>query len=87
MAEPVRPVRVVTVEKREAGETVSLTGQVQAQEEVNLSFRVSGRMIERSVNVGDRVDAGSGDRPVGPRTGAQCPADGTRGTWLPPWVR
>ena len=57
-AEPIRPVRVVTVEKREAGETVSLTGQVQAQEEVNLSFRVSGRMIERSVNVGDRVDAG-----------------------------
>src|SRR5690348_2631322 len=56
--EPVRPVRVVTVEKREAGETVSLTGQVQAQEEVNLSFRVSGRMIERSVNVGDRVEEG-----------------------------
>lgn len=58
VAEPIRPVRVVTVEKREAGETVTLTGQVQAQEEVSLSFRVSGRMIERPVNVGDRVEAG-----------------------------
>ena len=57
-AEPIRPVRVVTVEKREAGETVTLTGQVQAQEEVSLSFRVGGRMIERPVNVGDRVEAG-----------------------------
>jgi RND family efflux transporter MFP subunit len=56
--EPIRPVRVTTVESREGGETVSLTGQVEAQEEVNLSFRVGGRMIERSVNVGDRVRAG-----------------------------
>ena len=56
--EPIRPVRVVTVESREGGETVSLTGQVEAQEEVNLSFRVGGRMIERSVNVGDQVRAG-----------------------------
>ena len=56
--EPIRPVRVTTVESREGGETVSLTGQVEAQEEVNLSFRVGGRMIERSVNVGDQVRAG-----------------------------
>ncbi|MDS4043108.1 MAG: efflux RND transporter periplasmic adaptor subunit [Candidatus Competibacter sp.] len=56
--EPIRPVRVTTVERQEGGETVSLTGQVEAQEEVNLSFRVGGRMIERSVNVGDRVRAG-----------------------------
>jgi RND family efflux transporter MFP subunit len=56
--EPIRPVRVTTVESRDGGETVSLTGQVEAQEEVNLSFRVGGRMIERSVNVGDQVRAG-----------------------------
>jgi RND family efflux transporter MFP subunit len=56
--EPIRPVRVTTVERQEGGETVSLTGQVEAREEVNLSFRVGGRMIERSVNVGDRVRAG-----------------------------
>lgn len=58
IAEPVRPVRVVTVEKREVIETVSLPGQVEAQEEVSLSFRVGGRMIERLVNVGDQVEAG-----------------------------
>lgn len=58
VAEPVRPVRVVTVEKREVIETVSLPGQIEAQEEVSLSFRVGGRMIERLVNVGDQVEAG-----------------------------
>lgn len=56
--EPIRPVRVTTIETREGGETVTLTGQVEAQNEVSLSFRVGGRMIARSVNVGDRVRAG-----------------------------
>jgi multidrug efflux pump len=53
-----RPVRVVTVERQPAGETVSLSGQVEAETEVSLSFRVGGRMIARSVNVGDRVRSG-----------------------------
>lgn len=56
--EPIRPVRVTTIETQEGGEKVTLTGQVEAQNEVSLSFRVSGRMIERSVNIGDRVRAG-----------------------------
>lgn len=56
--EPVRPVRVVTVETRAGGELISITGQVQAEEEASLAFRVGGRMIERSVNVGDAVEAG-----------------------------
>ena len=56
--EPVRPVRVMTIETRESGETVTLTGQIEAQEEVRLAFRAGGRMIERPVNVGDRVRAG-----------------------------
>jgi RND family efflux transporter MFP subunit len=54
----IRPVRVVTVEKQTGSETVSLTGTIQAQTEVNLAFRIDGRMIERSVNVGDAVTAG-----------------------------
>jgi RND family efflux transporter MFP subunit len=57
-AEPPRPVRVVAVEPRTGGELVSLAGIVQAQSEASLAFRVGGRMIERSVNVGDRVRAG-----------------------------
>lgn len=54
----IRPVRVVTVEKRAEGDTVALTGTVQAETEVNLAFRVGGRMIDRLVNVGDHVQAG-----------------------------
>ncbi|HSO42444.1 MAG TPA: efflux RND transporter periplasmic adaptor subunit [Rhodospirillales bacterium] len=48
----------MTVEMRSGGELVAITGQVQAEEEVSLAFRVGGRMIERSVNVGDAVEAG-----------------------------
>lgn len=55
---PVRPVRVVTVEKLPGGETVTLTGTVQAKEDVSLSFRTGGQLIERLVNVGDTVEAG-----------------------------
>jgi RND family efflux transporter MFP subunit len=56
--ESARPVRTVTVERQVGGETVSLTGQIQAEEEVSLSFRTGGRMVERSVNVGDQVKPG-----------------------------
>lgn len=55
---PIRPVRVVTVEERAAGETVTLTGTVQAQEDVNLAFRIGGQLLERNVNVGDQVRTG-----------------------------
>ncbi len=56
--EVVRPVRTVIVAMQEGGETVSLTGQIQAQEELSLAFRVGGRLIERAVNVGDRLQPG-----------------------------
>jgi RND family efflux transporter MFP subunit len=55
---PVRPVRVVTVTEQQAGETVILSGVVEAKTEVDLAFRIGGRMITRFVNVGDRVEAG-----------------------------
>jgi len=54
----VRPVRSITVEKHAAGQTAQLTGQIHAQDEVNLAFRLDGRMIERKVNVGDKVTPG-----------------------------
>lgn len=57
-APEVRPVRTVIVTKQDAGETAVLTGQIEAQDEAALSFRIGGRMIERSVNVGDRVEPG-----------------------------
>ena len=57
-APEIRPVRVVSVEKQSGGETVSLTGTVQAETEANLAFRIDGRMITRAVNVGDNLVAG-----------------------------
>ena len=57
-APEVRPVRTVIVAREEAGETVVLTGHIQAQDEVSLAFRVPGRMTERLVNIGDRVEPG-----------------------------
>jgi RND family efflux transporter MFP subunit len=55
--EPIRPVRTVTVEHRVVGERVSLSGQVEAAETVNLSFRISGKVIERLVSIDDPVIA------------------------------
>lgn len=57
-APEIRPVRVMTIEMRAIGDTVSLTGRLQAQSEVNESFRIDGRLIERNVDVGDRVKPG-----------------------------
>jgi RND family efflux transporter MFP subunit len=48
----------MSVEARTGGDIVSLTGNIQAETTVNLAFRIDGRMIERAVNVGDRVTAG-----------------------------
>ena len=57
-APEIRPVRVVTVEERAAGDRVALTGTVQAQTEVNFAFRIDGRMIERNTDVGNTVVPG-----------------------------
>lgn len=53
-----RPVRTVTVKPSAAGETVTLTGQIDAQDSSAMAFRISGRMIQRFVNVGDVVKPG-----------------------------
>lgn len=57
-AADIRPVRVVAVAERTGGDPVSLTGTVEAETEVNLAFRIDGRVVERRVNVGDQVSAG-----------------------------
>ncbi len=57
-AEPPRPVRIATAETRQGGEVVTLAGTVQPQAEVNLGFRIPGRIAERLVNAGERVQAG-----------------------------
>jgi RND family efflux transporter MFP subunit len=57
-AAQVRPVRTIVVERGSAGEIVSMTGQVRAKDQINLAFRLDGRMIERPINVGDVLTAG-----------------------------
>jgi RND family efflux transporter MFP subunit len=58
VATEIRPVRVITIADRTSSGTLTLIGSVQAQTEINHSFRIDGRMIERYVNVGNEVRPG-----------------------------
>lgn len=53
-----RLVRVVTIEENKAGQTVQFAGTVESQVQVDLAFRIGGRVVERLVNVGDVVEGG-----------------------------
>jgi membrane fusion protein, multidrug efflux system len=54
----IRPVRVISVQHALSGDTISLTGQIQAKDPINLAFRIGGRLLERNVTVGDPVKPG-----------------------------
>src|SRR5262245_54228609 len=54
----IRPVRAVAVQQHEAAREVRFAGTVESQIQVNLAFRIGGRVIERSANVGDSIKAG-----------------------------
>jgi RND family efflux transporter MFP subunit len=53
-----RPVRTVTIEKRQAGTPITLVGRVEAEDEVAIAFRISGRLLENNGKLGDRVTPG-----------------------------
>ena len=55
-SQTVRPVRTATVELREGGEKVSLTGEIQPRYQADLGFRVNGKILERPVDVGTEVN-------------------------------
>lgn len=57
-AAPPRPVRVMTVGGPVAQATSTFTGRVEAKDSAALGFRIGGRMIERTVGMGDRVKDG-----------------------------
>ncbi|KSV90720.1 efflux RND transporter periplasmic adaptor subunit [Sinorhizobium sp. GL28] len=57
-AEVVRPVKVVEIAQADNVRQLSYSGAVRARTEMNLGFRVSGKIVERIVNVGDRVKVG-----------------------------
>jgi membrane fusion protein, multidrug efflux system len=54
-AEAPAPVRVQRIEVATATEARAYTGVVRARYETDLGFRVSGKITERLVNIGDRV--------------------------------
>ena len=53
-----RPVKVVRIGEEAAAGVMSFAGEVRARYETTLAFRVSGKMIDRPVEVGDRVHKG-----------------------------
>jgi RND family efflux transporter MFP subunit len=55
---PPLPVRIVVAEPSEYAQKIALTGEIAARVSSNLSFRISGRVIERDVDVGQHVETG-----------------------------
>jgi RND family efflux transporter MFP subunit len=53
-----RPVRTTTIEKRQSGEPHTFTGRIEAEDEVSVAFRISGRLLENNGKLGDQVQAG-----------------------------
>lgn len=54
----IRPVRVIEVTEQSDATSVSLSGLVEAQSEVVLAFRAGGRLLERTVDIGDVIEPG-----------------------------
>lgn len=55
---PPRPVKVFRVENSSAGVVTSYAGEIRARFETTLSFRVTGKILARPVEIGDRVHKG-----------------------------
>lgn len=57
-AAPLRQVRTTVIAPRDAAASITLTGQIAAEDEVPLSFRIGGRLIENSGALGQRLQHG-----------------------------
>ncbi|OKO73266.1 RND transporter [Bradyrhizobium sp. NAS80.1] len=53
-----RIVRTATIERRETSTPLTFTGRIEAEDEVSVAFRISGRLLENDTKIGDRVKAG-----------------------------
>lgn len=56
--DPVRTVRYIVVGSAQTLPALERTGEIHAHDETILSFRTGGRIVTRSVDIGDRVNAG-----------------------------
>lgn len=57
-AAEIRPVRTVVVEPQTLDDSIALTGEIRARYESDLGFRVGGKIVARTVDVGTTVKAG-----------------------------
>lgn len=56
--EPIRAVRTVQIAEASTAATIEYAGEVRARVETRLGFRVGGKLLNRSAEVGQRVRAG-----------------------------
>ena len=54
----IRPVKVVEIGQAETSRELDYSGSVRARTEMNLGFRISGKITERLVDIGQHVTAG-----------------------------
>ena len=57
--DPVRAVRVMTIQPETAGGRREYAAEIRARTESRLGFRVGGKIVRRNVDLGDSVRAGS----------------------------
>ena len=53
-----RQVRTTVIAERDGASTVSLTGRIEAEDEVPLAFRIGGRLLENNGKLGERMQRG-----------------------------
>jgi len=57
-AAPPRQVRTVVIAEADAATTLTLTGRIEAEDEVPLAFRIGGRLLENNAKLGERMQSG-----------------------------
>ena len=57
-AEVIRPVKVVEIAQADTTRKLDYSGAVRARTDMNLGFRVNGKIVERKVDIGQRVKPG-----------------------------
>jgi len=57
-AEVIRPVKVVEIAQADTTRKLDYSGSVKARTDMNLGFRVNGKIVERKVDIGEKVKPG-----------------------------